>query len=64
MLKEFLKNYRLKHGLSQWDMAKKIKTVQSYYSMIESGVRKPGLQMIKKIALACEVTPEFIVSLL
>lgn len=65
MLTEFLKNYRRKHNLSQIDMAIKIKTSQGYYSLIESGKRKPvSFVLIKKIANATEVTPDFIVSLL
>ena len=64
MLQEYLKNYRKKHGYSQNEMAKVIGTNQGYYSMIESGRRKPGFKLIKKLAMACNVTPEFIVSLL
>ena len=64
MLQEYLKNYRKKHNLSQTEMAKKMKTNQGYYSEIETGKRKPSLVFIRKLASVCEVTPEFIVSLL
>lgn len=64
MLTEYLKNYRKKHNLSQNEMAKNLKTNQGYYSLIETGKRKPSLVFIKKIAMVCNVTPEFIVSLL
>ena len=64
MLTNYLKNYRKKHNLSQMEMSKKLNTCQSYYSDIETGKRKPGFVFIKKIANVCEVTPEFIVSLL
>lgn len=64
MLEEYLRNYRKKHCLNQTEMAKLLGTSQGYYSRIESGNRKPSFVFIKKIASACEVTPEFIVSLL
>lgn len=64
MLKEYLKNYRRKHNLSQSDMAEKLKTNQGYYSLIENGKRVPSFVFIRKLANVCEVTPEFIVSLL
>ena len=64
MLKEYLKNFRKKHALSQMEMAKRLKTNQGYYSLIETGKRTPSYLFIKKLASVCEVTPEFIVSLL
>ena len=64
MLTSFLKNYRRKHNLSQVEMAKLLDTAQGYYSLIESGKRQPSFLFIKKIAAVCNVTPEFIVSLL
>lgn len=64
MLTEYLKNFRRKHNLSQENIAKLLKTNQGYYSLIESGKRTPSFQFIKKLANVCEVTPEFIVSLL
>ena len=64
MLTEYLRNYRKKHNLSQKEMAFRIGTNQGYYSMIETGKRKPSFVFIRKLASACEVTPEFIVSLL
>ena len=46
------------------EMAKRLKTNQGYYSLIENGKRKPSFIFIKKLSSVCEVTPEFIVSLL
>ena len=63
MFKEYLKNYRKKHNLSQTEMAKRLNTNQGSYSLIETGKRKPSFVFIRKLANVCEVTPEFIVSL-
>ena len=64
MLKEYLKSYRLKHNLTQADMAKLLKTSQGNYSRLETGHRKPGFAMIRKLAEVLNQTPEFIRSLL
>ena len=64
MLKEYLKQYRIKNNITQKDMAKKLNTNQGYYSQIETGVRKPGFKFINKLALILNVEPSFIRSLL
>ena len=50
MLKEYLKQYRLKKNLTQQQMSELLNTSQSYYSRLEKGDRKPGIQMINRIA--------------
>lgn len=45
-----LKDCRLKKGLTQREVAKALNVVTDYYSMIERGVRTPGLKLAKKIA--------------
>lgn len=64
MLKEYLKQYRLKKNLTQEQMSQLLNTSQSYYSRLEKGHRKPGIQMINRISKLLNQTPEFIRSLL
>lgn len=64
MFKEYLKQYRIKHNLSQENMSKLVGCCQSYYSQIETGIRKPGFKMIDKLSKVLNVEPEFIRSLL
>lgn len=64
MLKEYLKQYRLKKNLTQQQMSELLNTSQSYYSRLEKGRRKPGIQMINRISELLNQSPEFIRSLL
>jgi transcriptional regulator with XRE-family HTH domain len=64
MLKEYLKQYRIKNNVTQKEMAKKLDTAQGYYSQIETGVKKPGFKFINKLASVLGVEPSFIRSLL
>lgn len=64
MLKEFLKQYRLKNNLSQQQMADLLKTSQSYYSQIETGYKKPSFVIIRRLANVLNVEESFIRSLL
>ena len=64
MLKEYLKQFRVKHNLTQSDMAKKLNTAQGYYSQIETGDKKPGFSMIRRLAVVLNVSEEFVRSLL
>lgn len=64
MLKEYLKQYRLRKNLTQEQMSELLKTSQSYYSRLERGHRKPGIQMINRISKLLNQSPEFIRSLL
>ena len=64
MLKEYLKQYRIKNNVTQKEMAKKLDTAQGYYSQIETGAKKPGFKFINKLASVLGVEPSFIRSLL
>ena len=49
---------RLKQGLSQGDVAKRMNVHRSYISSIERGVRNPSLKVIQRIPKALEVPME------
>lgn len=49
---------RLKQGLSQGDVAKRLNVHRSYISGIERGIRNPSLKVIQRIAKALEVPME------
>lgn len=46
---------RLKHKLSQRDLAKKVKTSQAVISRIESMNANPSLNLLKRVARALDV---------
>lgn len=60
MLGMYLKKYRLDNNLTQAEMAKRLNTSQTYYSMIETEFRKPGIQMVNRIAVALNVEPSVV----
>ena len=64
MLEKYLKKHRLNHNLTQSEMAKKLGTSQSYYSQLETGRKKPGFQMVNKIAKVLKVQASVIRELL
>ena len=64
MLGEYLKKYRLSKNLTQTEFAEMLDTHQTYYSMIESGAKKPGIKFINKLAEAMEVEPSMLRKLL
>lgn len=64
MLNEYLKKYRIKNNLSQKQMANLLDTAQGYYSEIETGKKKPGFVMIRKISKVLKVEESFIRTLL
>lgn len=64
MLKEYLRQYRIKNNLTQIEMAKLLDTSQGYYSQLETGEKTPGFKMIRKIANALNLEAAFIRSLL
>lgn len=47
-----VREVRLKQGLSQGDVARKLNLHRSYVSGIERGVRNPSLKVVQKIAKA------------
>lgn len=57
LFREQLKAFRLAAGLSQTDLAKKIKAHQPYVAALESGDRSPTLETIAKLAVALGVSP-------
>ena len=64
MLGAYLKKYRMNHNYSQKEMANKLETSQGYYSLLETGVKQPGIQMIDRIAKLLEMEPGFVRGLL
>ena len=64
MLDSYLKKYRLKNNLTQKQMAEKLGTSQGYYSYLENGIKKPGINMINRIAKLLRLEPSFVRSLL
>ena len=53
-----VRKIRLKQGLSQGDVARRLNLHRSYISSIERGVRNPSLKVIQKIAKALGVEIE------
>ena len=53
-----VRKIRLKQGLSQGDVARRLNLHRSYISSIERGIRNPSLKVIQKIAKALEVPIE------
>ena len=50
-----VREIRLKKGLSQGDVARRLNLHRSYISGIERGVRNPSLKVIQKVANALDV---------
>lgn len=50
-----VREVRLKQGLSQGDVARRLILHRSYISGIERGVRNPSLKVVQKIAKALEI---------
>ncbi len=64
MLGSYLKKYRLKNNLTQVQMAKRLKTSQSYYCGLETGSKKPGFTMVNRISKELKLDPSFVRNLL
>lgn len=64
MLGEYLKRYRLGRNMSQAEFAKVLNTSQSYYARLETNKRRPGFEMIRKIAKELHVDEAFVRNLL
>ena len=47
-----LTSYRAKVGASQTELAARVGTAASYISQIETGFRRPSIEMAKRIAAA------------
>jgi len=57
-MKERIKLYRKKHQMTQAELAEKIKVTQDYVSMMERGIRKPGLEVAYRMAKAFGLSME------
>ena len=64
MLSECLRKYRYENNFTQKQMAKKLKTSQSYYSRIEKGHAKPGFTMVKRISKLLHLEQSYVRTLL
>ena len=64
MLGKYLKKYRLNKNLTQTEMAELLKTSQTYYNQLETGSKKPGIKLVRRISKLLELEPSFIRSLL
>ncbi|MBI4855820.1 MAG: helix-turn-helix transcriptional regulator [Acetobacterium woodii] len=51
-MKKWLIDYRDKNGLSQSELAVKVRVSREYISMIENGNRNPSVEVAKRIANA------------
>jgi len=52
-----LKYYRELKGMSQKELAKKVKTTQGYISEIEKNIKSPTIRMLYHISEALEICP-------
>lgn len=59
-----IKNYRIKKGLSQAELARLMDTTQAAVAMWETGARKPRTDKLQKLAevLGCSVSDLFMES--
>lgn len=55
-----LKYYREKKGLSQKELAKKIKTSQGYISELEKNLKSPTIRMLYNISEVLEICPHLL----
>ena len=53
-----LRRARIASGLSQKDLAEKIGVAKSTYSLYESGKREPGIEIIRRLTLALDISAE------
>lgn len=60
MLSQYLRQFRIENNLTQSEMAKKLRTAQGYYSQIETGSKKPGFTMVKRLSEVLNVPESFI----
>ncbi|PAD10162.1 transcriptional regulator [Shouchella clausii] len=49
-MRSWLKNIRSSKGLTQLEVAEKVRIERSYYTMIENGDRKPSVEVAQRIA--------------
>lgn len=54
-----IKEARLRAGLTQEELARRLDTTQSVIARWESGARSPSLETIEKVARACDLDISF-----
>lgn len=54
-----LKNYRIKNSLKSKEMAIKLDISESYYSLLEKGIRTPSKTILKNITQLTELPEEY-----
>lgn len=59
-LSERLKELRIKRGLSQYDLAKKLGVSKSTISMIEVGSRQPSIEMMETLCDYFNVSMDYL----
>jgi len=55
-----IKTIRVKHNVSQQELAKSTGVTQGYLSLIEKGGREPGFDLIEKIADSLAIPPQLL----
>ena len=53
-----LREIRKKRGLTQKELAEKVKVTQAYISMLENRKAFPSMKLLKRLARVLEVSPE------
>lgn len=56
-----IKNYRVKEGLTQENLAKKLGIESTYLSALENGRKDPSVSLMRKTAKVLKIAPEVIV---
>ncbi len=56
-----VREIRIKKGLSQGDIGRRLKLHRTYISGIERGVRNPSLKVVQKIAKSLNVRAKYLV---
>lgn len=51
-----LKQFRAKQGLTQVDVAKKVRVTQAYIALLEKGQQNPTLDVLERLAKALKTT--------
>ncbi|MBQ6975546.1 MAG: helix-turn-helix transcriptional regulator [Selenomonadaceae bacterium] len=62
-ISQALANFRKKAGVSQYDVAAKIGVRRSVYARYELGINIPSATLIKKIAVAYNVSTDYLMGL-
>lgn len=63
MIAEYLKKQRIKKLLTQDQVAKSLGVTKTYYNLLETGKKKPGMKTMIKIAELYKTSRAYIVRL-